>query len=283
MRKQLGLQCVILTFVLCILSTLGDRVTYTFDDSVGLGRQFDGIGAISGGGATSKLLVNYPQEQRSQILDYLFKPNFGASLQILKVEIGGDAQSTDGTEASHMHNSWDENYERGYEWWLMVEAKKRNPDIKLYGLPWGFPGWIGDGTRSPYSNPTQTITYIIKWIQGAKHYYNLTIDYIGIWNEKPYDITYVITLRQLLDANGLSNVRIVAADDAVWNSISKDILNNASLSNAVDYIGCHYPNTYSTDIALKTGKQLWASEDSVGGSCLAKRLNQNYLNGFITR
>ena len=23
-----------------------------------------------------------------------------------------------------MHYSWDENYERGYEWWLMVEAKK---------------------------------------------------------------------------------------------------------------------------------------------------------------
>jgi galactosylceramidase len=23
-----------------------------------------------------------------------------------------------------MHNSWDENYNRGYEWWLMKEAKK---------------------------------------------------------------------------------------------------------------------------------------------------------------
>ena len=30
----------------------------------------------------------------------------------------------DGTEASHMHYPWDENYERGYEWWLMTEAKK---------------------------------------------------------------------------------------------------------------------------------------------------------------
>jgi hypothetical protein len=38
-----------------------------------------------------------------------------------------------------MHNPWDENYYRGYEWWLMVEAKKRNPDIKLYGLSWAFP------------------------------------------------------------------------------------------------------------------------------------------------
>lgn len=31
---------------------------------------------------------------------------------------------TDGTEASHMHNEDDESYTRGYEWWLMVEAKK---------------------------------------------------------------------------------------------------------------------------------------------------------------
>ncbi|KAK3703903.1 hypothetical protein RRG08_055807, partial [Elysia crispata] len=44
--------------------------------------------------ASSKLLINYPEKQRSEALDFLFKPNFGASLQILKVEIGGDIQST---------------------------------------------------------------------------------------------------------------------------------------------------------------------------------------------
>uniref|UniRef100_A0A8C8VMM6 Glycosyl hydrolase family 59 catalytic domain-containing protein n=1 Tax=Pelusios castaneus TaxID=367368 RepID=A0A8C8VMM6_9SAUR len=67
---------------------------YALDDSGGLGLEFDGIGALSGGGATSRLLVNYPEPYRSQILDYLFLPNFGASLHILKVEIGGDGQST---------------------------------------------------------------------------------------------------------------------------------------------------------------------------------------------
>ena len=131
-----------------VLFNFGTATNYTVDDSVGLGRTFDGIGGLSGGGATSKLLPNYPEPQKSQILDYLFKPNFGASLHILKVEIGGDAQSTEGTEASHMHNEWDENYSRGYEWWLMTEAKKRNPKIKLYGLPWVFPAWLGDGKSS---------------------------------------------------------------------------------------------------------------------------------------
>ena len=87
---------------------------YIVDDSLGLGRTFDGIGGLSAG-ASSKFLISYPEPQRSEILDYLFKPNFGASQQILKVEIGGDAQSTDGIEVSHMHSPWDENYSRGYE------------------------------------------------------------------------------------------------------------------------------------------------------------------------
>lgn len=65
------------------------------------------MGGLSGGGATSRLLVDYDDHRRSQILDFLFKPNFGANLQILKVEIGGDAQSTDGCEASHMHSEGD--------------------------------------------------------------------------------------------------------------------------------------------------------------------------------
>ncbi|XP_048342741.1 galactocerebrosidase-like [Sphaerodactylus townsendi] len=86
---------------------------YPLTDTGGLGLEFDGIGAVSGGGATSRLLVDYEEPYRSQILDYLFKPNFGASLHILKVEIGGDAQSTDGTEPSHMHYENDENYFRG--------------------------------------------------------------------------------------------------------------------------------------------------------------------------
>jgi hypothetical protein len=60
-------------------------------DVARIGRTFDGVGAISGGGGNSRLLIDYPAKQRNQILDYLFKPGYGASLQILKLEIGGDA------------------------------------------------------------------------------------------------------------------------------------------------------------------------------------------------
>src|SRR5437667_472815 len=108
------------------------------------GRTFDGIGAVSAG-ASSRLLIDYPEPQRSQVLDFLFAPNFGAGLQHLKVEIGGDVNSTAGSEPSHMHTRDDEDYHRGYEWWLMHEAKQRNSDLLLDCLAWGAPDWIGGG------------------------------------------------------------------------------------------------------------------------------------------
>ncbi len=61
----------------------------------------------------------------------------------------------------------------------MTEAKARNPDIKLYGLPWAFPAWVGNGTGNPYAFPDMTADYVVKWVEGAQSVYNLNIDYVG--------------------------------------------------------------------------------------------------------
>ncbi|KAK2864251.1 hypothetical protein Q7C36_003405 [Tachysurus vachellii] len=251
-----------------------------------MGRRFDGIGGLSGGGATSRLLINYKEPYRSQILDYLFKPNFGASLHILKVEIGGDSQTTDGTEPSHMHNETDENYFRGYEWWLMKEAKKRNPDIMLIGLPWAFPGWVANGTNWPYNFPNITANYVVSWVIGAKHYHGLDINYIGVWNERNFDSKYIQVLRDTLDRAHLPNVGIIAADGN-WD-ISSALLVDPYLNDAVEVIGVHYPGTTTVKEALLTGKKLWSSEDystfndDIGAGCWARILNWNYVNGRMT-
>src|ERR1700729_3637725 len=81
------------------------------------GRTFDGIGAISGGGGNSVLLGDYPAAQQQQMYDYLFKPGYGADLQILKVEVGGDTNSTDGSESSIEHTRGSINCNAGYEFW----------------------------------------------------------------------------------------------------------------------------------------------------------------------
>uniref|UniRef100_A0A667H6H7 Galactocerebrosidase n=1 Tax=Lynx canadensis TaxID=61383 RepID=A0A667H6H7_LYNCA len=248
--------------LLCALLVPGGA--YVLDDSDGLGREFDGIGAVSGGG-----------------------PNFGASLHILKVEIGGDGQTTDGTEPSHMHYALDENYFRGYEWWLMKEAKKRNPNIILMGLPWSFPGWLGKGFNWPYVNLQLTAYYVMTWIVGAKHYHDLDIDYIGIWNERSFDINYIKVLRRMLNYQGLHRVKIIASDN-LWEPISASMLLDTELLNVIDVIGAHYPGTRTVRDARLTKKKLWSSEDfstlnnDVGAGCLGRILNQNYINGYMT-
>ena len=63
-------------------------------DPAGAGLPYDGHGGLSAG-ASSRLLYDYAEDTRSEILDYLYKPKFGANLHICKVEIGGDTQSTD--------------------------------------------------------------------------------------------------------------------------------------------------------------------------------------------
>ena len=59
-----------------------------------IGPTFDGVGGASGGGGGTRLLVDYPGPQQSDILDMLFKPFHGASLQHIKVEIGCDGDTT---------------------------------------------------------------------------------------------------------------------------------------------------------------------------------------------
>ena len=254
---------------------------------------FDGIGGLSGGGATSRLLVDYKEPQRSEVLDYLFKPSFGASLQILKVEIGGDSQSTDGTESSHMHDNHTVDLGTGYEWWLMQEAKKRNPDIKLYGLPWAYPGWVGDdpingsSSGSPFAYPEQTSRYVMEWIKGAKSQYSLDIDYIGIWNERASSPDYAAALRRTLDDAGFGSIKVVAKDGGadICDTLTKD----PAYAKTVDIIGLHYPsdyNDYST--CHKLGKPLWASEESSsyddlnGAACWARITNAHYVLSSMT-
>ena len=103
------------------------------------GKRFDGIGAVNGGGATSVLLKDYPEPQKSQIMDLVFKPMFGASVSTILVEIPGDGNSTQGSMPSHSHFQGDSNFDRGYMWWVMEEAVKRNPKLTLDATAWSAP------------------------------------------------------------------------------------------------------------------------------------------------
>jgi hypothetical protein len=252
------------------------------------GRTFDGVGAVSGGGGNSRLLIDYPEPQRSQLLDYLFKPGYGAALQILKVEIGGDTNSTSGAEASIEHSRGVVNCDAGYEWWIMEQAKARSPNMKFAGLAWGAPGWIGNGTF--LSN--DMIDYYLTWLGCAKQH-NLTIDYLSpVQNEHTWDVNFTINVRNALNANGYSSVKIIMGDQWPGWAGADQVASNASFANAVDVLSAHYPCGYQSDQSncstpsnvIGTGKVLWAGENGSqdyngGAKPIARGLNRGYIDG----
>ncbi|MEV4604280.1 RICIN domain-containing protein [Amycolatopsis sp. NPDC049253] len=254
-------------------------------DGASPGRTFDGAGAISGGGGNSRLLIDYPEPYRSQVLDYLFKPGYGASLQILKVEIGGDTNSTSGAESSHEHTAGDLDCGRGYEWWLMGQAKKRDPGIKLSALAWGAPGFVG----SFWSDAT--ISYLLDWL-GCARSHGLTIDYLGGWNEKGYDKAFYEKLHAALRSHGYAT--LVVGADTDWQ-VADDMLADPEFAASVDVIGAHYPCGYKTAMttcassvnAVATGKPLSASENgsedyNSGAAAVARAINRGYLDAKMT-
>ncbi len=258
-------------------------------DGAGTGRVFGGVGAISGGGGNSRLLIDYPAKQRDEILDYLFKPNYGASLQILKIEIGGDANSTDGSEPSVEHTRGVVNCDAGYEFWLAEQAKLRNPKIKLYGLAWAAPGWIGGGKFWSQD----MVDYLMTWLDCA-HSHNLTIDYLGGWNERGFDQTWYKNLHTALAAKH-PNIQVVG-DDSGWK-VASAMAKDPAFAKSIDIIGVHYSceggdggsadSCHSTQAGVDTGKPLWDSEngsqdDNTGAGPLIRAMTRGYLDAKMT-
>jgi len=286
------------------------------------GPVFQGIGAISGGGGNSRLLIDYPAAERAQILDYLFSPHYGASLQMLKLEIGGGGFSSDGSEPSVEAVKGQLDCGVGYEFWLARQALARNPAIKLYGLQWSAPAWVRSSHGGLWSHAD--VGYVVDWLRCARRS-GLTISYIGGWNEHyqgtPAQQAWFVNLRAALDAAGFARTQIVAADasplavvgrgraryapQVAWDTVSGDMVTDPAFAQAISILGLHdicgMPTTgyrcvvaaQARTLAARLGKPLWESElgstpatgtnpELPGPAGLARALNDAYNQGGVT-
>lgn len=255
-------------------------------DAYDTGLTYEGAGAISA--SSTRLLYDYPEPERSQILDYLFTPSYGGAMQLLKVEIGSDMNSTDLAEPSHMRVKGVIDPDLGFEWWLMEEAKKRNPDIKLYALAWGTPGWVGETFWTD-----DTIDYLLSWLDLA-HDKGFVIDYIGGWNERLWDADWYIKFGRALDVR-FPHTKLVAADDIhePW-AIAIEMTTNRALREAVDIVGVHspcgwrseYKDCRSPEVVRTLPNPLWNTEHSSmthdwGAMPMARGMNRLYIQAGV--
>ncbi len=256
------------------------------------GKRFDGIGAVDGGGATSVLLKDYPEPQRSQILDLVYKPKFGASISALYVEIPGDGNSTQGSMPSHMHTRGDLNYQRGYTWWILKEARKRNPNLTLDGAAWSAPGWIGHGDFWSQD----AANYYVKWLQGLRDVYGLQLGSIGCRNEKGVNDDFVKKFRATLDAGGFSRVKIHGFDNWPANSLDfiRDMQTDKTLRDSMDIVSAHTLMRFPVSpelqaLAIRMNKPIWNTEEHVylnGFDCainIVHAFNENFIRSGVTK
>jgi hypothetical protein len=68
--------------------------------------------------------------------------------------------------------------------------------------------------EGPYNTPLneKQAYYQTRFLIGARKYYGIEINYIGIWNEKSWTADYVKILRKEMDKYGFENTKIVIGD-----------------------------------------------------------------------
>lgn len=87
-------------------------------------------------------MLEYPDQQLNDILDYVFKPKSGIGFNHLKIGLGSDANSSSGTAPSHKRSGTEVGASRCMLLKFAQRAKEINPNLKLHALRWGTPAWV---------------------------------------------------------------------------------------------------------------------------------------------
>lgn len=256
-----------------------DGNTVNMDD----GTVYRGLGVVTGNNS-SRLLMDYKTQNPDaywEIMNLLFKPDYGAGLTHIKIEFGTDVNSSSGTEPSIMRSA-DEpaDVTRGAGFMFADDALSINPDITVDLLRWGEPKWVTDAFSESEEKGFEAR---YKWykaaIDGAYDKYGMKFTHISAdMNEADkVDTDWIIYLADRLNNESdqrydYSMIKIVASDEIGSWKIADEMMTNETLREAVDILAEHY-NTWASDNAKalnKTyGKEVWYTE-GVASTNIAK-------------
>ena len=245
------------------------RAAVVLDGARG-GRRWGGIGSTPAT-AMERQLMHYPEPIQTDILDLMFKPNFGMALTHLKVEIGGDNNSTAAVEPSFAHTREEmrnANFHRGGNFWLMKKARERNPGIELGALAWTQPYWVGDGTgradnRSFFTQ--ESADYFVTFFKGARDVWGLEMQYFSAEQNERHpggQRDWIVNcLRPTFDKVGFQRIGFVI-DNGGWPLRAED--NDPAYLKYIAALGRHYVENSPKHIAppdiQALGVPLWNAE-----------------------
>jgi len=210
------------------------------------------------------------------------------------VEIGSDTDSATMAEPSHERARGAVDCHRGVEWWLMRQAKERNPRIKSYGLMWSAPRWFKGGLWSP-----DMVNCILAWL-GCATQNGVPVSYIGGAGERytypPQPSSF--TALKKAPQTAFPDVKVIATGEHTppdyWAAAGA-MQSTPAYRNAVDILGEHdvcvwqsrYEHCHVSQAALGLGKPLGNSEQASegadsGAAPLARAMNRNYIDARVT-
>ncbi|CAH0046187.1 unnamed protein product [Clonostachys solani] len=270
---------------------------------------------------------NMSPTPRQKGLDYLFSTTAGAGLTIVRNRVGSGTVASDsilptspGCPTCQPSYSWD-GVDRGQVWFS--KAAQSYGVQTFYADAWSAPGFMktngletGGGylcgvTGRTCSSGDWRQAYANMLAQYVKYYQQegITITHLGFLNEPDYTTSYssmqsngkeaasfIPTLRNTLNNNGLSSVQLACCDAVGWSSqrtITTDLLS----SGVQGQLGVITSHTYGSDVdgTINTsGLPVWVTEAadlnsawcttwySNGGLCEGLTWAKRIATGIVT-
>ncbi|MGN1036329.1 MAG: hypothetical protein ACI4PX_00995, partial [Ruminococcus sp.] len=144
---------------------------------------FRGFGFTTASGS-SKLFLDYKllhPEAYNEILNLLFKKDYGAELSHIRIEIGSDVNSVSGTEPSVMrYEDGENNILNSAGFILASDALKINPEITVELMHCGEPFWVKNAfSESKRNGYRARYNWYLETIKSAYRLLGMKIDYIS--------------------------------------------------------------------------------------------------------
>ncbi|HLN20945.1 MAG TPA: glycoside hydrolase [Bacteroidales bacterium] len=254
-------------------------------------QEIDGFGA-SGAFRQARNLMNFPEPQRSEVLDILFSTDKGAGLSIVR-NIVGDGGTVGGASPTYQPK------EGVFEWtgdedqiWLMKEAEKRGC-TRFMSTVWSPPAWMKDnnnvvGGRLRPDKYLAFAEYLSMYIRGYKEHHGIDIYAISIANEPDVNVRYsschwsgkefhdFLTFLIPVFERDKITAKVILGEHSGWteNPVLESLADSVT-AKRVDIVGVHAYNTEDKDpfppLSQRSGqlvetlaqkKKIWETEVS---------------------